>query len=143
MTDAVAGDSAETRRLLDRVRAGDAAAFDALFERHRAVLGGYLDNRIDDRLRAPARPVRRGPGDAHGGVPPARRLPRPPAHAVPGGVELQAGRNVVYITIELPPEPPIPRPMIRIRLRVVFDVTREPWGLRHRTTARSLGKCPS
>src|SRR5256885_1606013 len=33
-----------------------------------------------------------------------------------GGVELQSGRNVVFITIELPPEPTIPRPMIRIRL---------------------------
>src|SRR5439155_15765807 len=45
-------DSAETLRLLDRARAGDAAAFDLLFERHRAQVRGFLDNRIDDRLRA-------------------------------------------------------------------------------------------
>ena len=46
------GDSAETLRLLDRVQAGDSAGFDALFDRHRAALRGFLDNRIDDRLRA-------------------------------------------------------------------------------------------
>lgn len=45
-------DSAETLRLLDRIQAGDAAAFDRLFERHRSTLRGFLDNRIDDRLRA-------------------------------------------------------------------------------------------
>src|SRR4029079_11979056 len=45
-------DSAETLRLLDRIQAGDAAAFDRLFERHRTTLRGFLDNRIDDRLRA-------------------------------------------------------------------------------------------
>jgi DNA-directed RNA polymerase specialized sigma24 family protein len=51
MDDAPA-DSAETQRLLERVAAGDAAAFDEMFDRHRAALREFLDNRIDDRLRA-------------------------------------------------------------------------------------------
>jgi RNA polymerase sigma-70 factor (ECF subfamily) len=51
MDDAPA-DSAATQRLLERVQAGDPAAFDELINRHRAALRGFLDNRIDDRLRA-------------------------------------------------------------------------------------------
>jgi RNA polymerase sigma-70 factor (ECF subfamily) len=51
MDDAPA-DSAETQRLLERVESGDAAAFDAVFDRHRAGLREFLDHRIDDRLRA-------------------------------------------------------------------------------------------
>lgn len=50
--DEARGDSAATQQLLDRIQLGDAAAFDELFERHRAVLHGFLDNRIDERLRA-------------------------------------------------------------------------------------------
>src|SRR5215471_623770 len=45
-------DSAVSQRLLERVQAGDAGAFDELFERHRPALRGFLANRIDDRLRA-------------------------------------------------------------------------------------------
>ena len=45
-------DSAETRRLLDEVRAGDEAAFDLLFARHRTGLRQFVANRLDPRIRA-------------------------------------------------------------------------------------------
>jgi RNA polymerase sigma-70 factor, ECF subfamily len=50
--DAAPGDSTETRQLLDRVQAGDTAAFNDLIDRHRPALLGFLNNRIEDRLRA-------------------------------------------------------------------------------------------
>jgi RNA polymerase sigma-70 factor, ECF subfamily len=49
---AAAADSAETRRLLEQSRAGDRAAFDELFARHRPFLRQVVDLRLDDRLRA-------------------------------------------------------------------------------------------
>src|SRR5919199_1570310 len=54
--DDAADDSAETRRLLELVRAGDAAAFERLCERHRPLLLAFLRNRFDPRLRARADP---------------------------------------------------------------------------------------
>ena len=48
----VQADSAETRRLLERGRAGDLAAFDELFKRHRTFVRKVIDLRLDDRLRA-------------------------------------------------------------------------------------------
>ena len=45
-------DSAETRCLLERGRAGDQAAFDELFRRHRGFVRQVIDLRLDDRLRA-------------------------------------------------------------------------------------------
>jgi RNA polymerase sigma-70 factor (ECF subfamily) len=54
--DDAADDSAETRRLLEQVRAGDAAAFERLFERHRGLLLTFLHNRFDPRLQARADP---------------------------------------------------------------------------------------
>ncbi len=50
--DDASADSAETQRLLERIEAGDAAAFDEMFDRHRVALREFLDRRIDDRLRA-------------------------------------------------------------------------------------------
>jgi RNA polymerase sigma-70 factor (ECF subfamily) len=49
-------DSADTRRLLDRVRAGDATAFGELFARHRPGLVEFLRNHFDPRLKARADP---------------------------------------------------------------------------------------
>jgi RNA polymerase sigma-70 factor (ECF subfamily) len=46
-----ADDSSETLRLVDLARDGDAAAFSALFARHRDRLRGFIDNRLDHRLR--------------------------------------------------------------------------------------------
>ena len=45
-------DSAETRRLLQLGRDGDAGAFEELFRRHRAFVRQIIDSRLDDRLRA-------------------------------------------------------------------------------------------
>lgn len=45
-------DSDETRRLLDRVAAGDAAAAGPLFDRHRAAVREFLEHRVCPRLRA-------------------------------------------------------------------------------------------
>jgi RNA polymerase sigma-70 factor, ECF subfamily len=45
-------DSAETRRLLDEVRAGDETAFDRLFAHHRTGLRQFVANRLDPRIRA-------------------------------------------------------------------------------------------
>jgi RNA polymerase sigma-70 factor (ECF subfamily) len=56
MMDDPAEDSAETRRLLDRAAAGDAAAPGELFDRQRAALVAFLRNRFDPRLRARADP---------------------------------------------------------------------------------------
>jgi RNA polymerase sigma-70 factor (ECF subfamily) len=50
--DDAADDSAETRQLLERVQAGDAAAFERLCERHRGLLLEFLGHRFDPRLRA-------------------------------------------------------------------------------------------
>jgi RNA polymerase sigma-70 factor (ECF subfamily) len=54
--DEPADDSAETRELLEQVRAGDAAAFERLFERHRPLLLAFLGHRFDPRLKARADP---------------------------------------------------------------------------------------
>src|SRR5437764_6369381 len=54
--DDAADDSAETRRLLEALRAGDAAAFARLCERHRPQLLEFLRHRFDPRLRARADP---------------------------------------------------------------------------------------
>jgi RNA polymerase sigma-70 factor, ECF subfamily len=54
--DDAADDSAETRRLLERLRAGDAVAFETLCERHRPLLLAFLRRRFDPRLRARADP---------------------------------------------------------------------------------------
>jgi hypothetical protein len=54
--DDAADDSAETRRLLEQIRAGDAAAFGALFNRHRPALLAFLRHRFDPRLKARADP---------------------------------------------------------------------------------------
>jgi RNA polymerase sigma-70 factor (ECF subfamily) len=56
MNDAKADDSAETRRLLERLQAGDATAFAVLCERHRPLLLEFLRHRFDPRLRARADP---------------------------------------------------------------------------------------
>jgi RNA polymerase sigma-70 factor (ECF subfamily) len=45
-------DSTETLRLLTLARAGDAAAFNLLFARHRSQLRGFVHHRLDDRLRS-------------------------------------------------------------------------------------------
>src|SRR5215471_6006676 len=45
-------DSAETRRLLERARAGERQAFEELFRRHRAFVRQVIDFRLDDRLRS-------------------------------------------------------------------------------------------
>jgi RNA polymerase sigma-70 factor (ECF subfamily) len=47
-----ADDSVGTRGLLERARAGDRAAFDRLFERHRSYLRKVVALRLDPRLRA-------------------------------------------------------------------------------------------
>jgi RNA polymerase sigma-70 factor (ECF subfamily) len=44
-------DSAETRRLLDAIRAGERGAFDTLFARHRGYLIDAIRFRIDPQLR--------------------------------------------------------------------------------------------
>ena len=54
--DGAADDSAETRRLLERARAGDAGAFAALCARHRPRLLAFLGHRFEPRLRARADP---------------------------------------------------------------------------------------
>ncbi|MBW3540205.1 MAG: sigma-70 family RNA polymerase sigma factor [Planctomycetes bacterium] len=45
-------DSSETRRLLDRVRSGDTASFERLFEKHRPALRRMVEARLDRRLGA-------------------------------------------------------------------------------------------
>ena len=45
-------DSAETKTLLDQVQAGDDRAFDRLFARHRQDLLGFVELRLDRKLRA-------------------------------------------------------------------------------------------
>lgn len=45
-------DSAETQRLLVRIRAGERAAFNELFDRHRGDLRRAVELRLDRRLRA-------------------------------------------------------------------------------------------
>jgi RNA polymerase sigma-70 factor (ECF subfamily) len=45
-------DSEETRRLLERVEAGERAAFDGLLDRHRPFLRRLVELRLDARLRA-------------------------------------------------------------------------------------------
>jgi RNA polymerase sigma-70 factor (ECF subfamily) len=45
-------DSAETCRLLEEVRSGDAPAFDRLFARHRPGLRQFVALRLDPRVRA-------------------------------------------------------------------------------------------
>lgn len=45
-------DSGETQRLLDGIAAGDAAAFDRLFARHRPFLRRLVARRLDQQLRA-------------------------------------------------------------------------------------------
>jgi RNA polymerase sigma-70 factor (ECF subfamily) len=44
-------DSTETRRLLARLRAGDAGAFEELFARQRAYLHQVIDMRLDAQIR--------------------------------------------------------------------------------------------
>lgn len=44
-------DSAETCKLLDRVRAGEEDAFNRLFARHRTELRRFVELRLDQRLR--------------------------------------------------------------------------------------------
>jgi len=44
-------DSAETCKLLERVRAGDQEAFNRLFARHRAELRQFVELRLDRKLR--------------------------------------------------------------------------------------------
>lgn len=46
-----AADSAETERLLDRIRAGDKPAVDRLFDRHRPYLRRVVELRLDPKLR--------------------------------------------------------------------------------------------
>lgn len=48
----MSGDPNETQRLLDRARGGDQAAFEELFNRHRARLRRAIAIRIDRRLAA-------------------------------------------------------------------------------------------
>jgi RNA polymerase sigma-70 factor (ECF subfamily) len=50
--DEVTPDSAETQRLLERVRAGDRLAFEELFARHRSYVRQVVELRLDPRLRA-------------------------------------------------------------------------------------------
>jgi RNA polymerase sigma-70 factor (ECF subfamily) len=47
-----ATDSAETRRLLERLEQGDANGFEQLFARHRASIRKLADRRLDARIRA-------------------------------------------------------------------------------------------
>jgi RNA polymerase sigma-70 factor (ECF subfamily) len=47
----LAPDSCETQRLLEQVRAGDAPAREALFERHRPYLRRLVEFRLDPKLR--------------------------------------------------------------------------------------------
>jgi len=46
-----AADSAETERLLDRIRAGEKPAVDRLFDRHRPYLRRVVELRLDPKLR--------------------------------------------------------------------------------------------
>jgi RNA polymerase sigma-70 factor (ECF subfamily) len=48
---ALAADSAETERLLDRIRAGEKPAVDRLFDRHRPYLRRLIELRIDPKLQ--------------------------------------------------------------------------------------------
>jgi RNA polymerase sigma-70 factor (ECF subfamily) len=50
--DLPASDSAETQRLLEQARAGEAGARDRLFARHRPYLHRIVELRMDPRLRA-------------------------------------------------------------------------------------------
>ncbi len=45
-------DSTQTRRLFDRTRAGDSAAFDLLLARHRGYLRRIIEMRMDPQLRS-------------------------------------------------------------------------------------------
>ena len=45
-------DEAETRELLEAVRAGDRQAFERLFARHRGPLREFVERRLDPRVRA-------------------------------------------------------------------------------------------
>jgi RNA polymerase sigma-70 factor (ECF subfamily) len=45
-------DCEETRRLLERVRAGEREAFEQLFAHHRPTLRRFVERRLDPRLRA-------------------------------------------------------------------------------------------
>jgi RNA polymerase sigma-70 factor (ECF subfamily) len=45
-------DTSDTRRLLDRVRAGDRAAYECVFDRYRAELHRFVAVRLDGDLRA-------------------------------------------------------------------------------------------
>ncbi len=51
MVDETVADSMETRRLLARLRAGEAEAFDQLFAQHRACLHQVIDMRLDAQMR--------------------------------------------------------------------------------------------
>ena len=46
-----AADSAETERLLNRIRAGEREAVDRLLEAHRSYLHKFVDVRLDPKLR--------------------------------------------------------------------------------------------
>jgi RNA polymerase sigma-70 factor (ECF subfamily) len=48
----ILSDSAETGRLLTRIRAGERAAFNELFDRHRKDLRRAVELRLDRQLRA-------------------------------------------------------------------------------------------
>ena len=50
--DELGPDSTETRGLLERIQAGDDAAFEALFARHREFLRKFVDLRLDPDVRA-------------------------------------------------------------------------------------------
>jgi RNA polymerase sigma-70 factor (ECF subfamily) len=50
--EALTPDSADTQRLLERVRAGDRQAFEELFARHRPHLHQLVELRMDPKLRA-------------------------------------------------------------------------------------------
>lgn len=49
--DESAANSTETRRLLAQAAAGEAAAFEQLFSRHRSYLRKVIEMRLDDRMR--------------------------------------------------------------------------------------------
>src|SRR5215813_3163744 len=50
--DELGPDSTETRGLLERIQAGDDAAFEALFARHREFLRKFVALRLDPDVRA-------------------------------------------------------------------------------------------
>jgi hypothetical protein len=51
MTMQSSADCADTVRLMELARQGDAVAFGTLFERHRRSLREFVDRRLDERLR--------------------------------------------------------------------------------------------